>query len=387
MINSKVSRTSFVFFLGLLLSVLLLSIVVVRPYLLALIMGAILAHLTRPIYLKLQGQKKHSAVASIAVTLGLVLLMMVPSLLMIGLSLQEGISIAKAFTTTFGTDDQNSMQKLIDHISVFPVIKRFIRDPHLADQQIRNAVQSLGQSSLTLILSWLSNIPALLLQSVLMALSCCFFLLDGKRFYHWAAEKIPLEKTIRDNLTLAFTETSTSVIWATFFASSAQSAMICVSFLALGVPAVFLGAGATFLLAWIPMVGSSPVWITASIFLLLQGATLKVVLMVVTGLSTGIVDNAIRAMVLKGRNQIHPLVSLVAIIGGIQLFGILGVFLGPILAALLITLLEIWPKVARNYGIIESSKHQNPAHRSTVRQKHPTIRNHNESHRVPPLDQ
>ena len=56
------------------------------------------------------------------------------------------------------------------------------------------------------------------------------------------------------------------------------------------------------------------------------------------GLLTGLIDNVVRTLILQGRSKMHPLVSLVAIFGGMEMFGILGIFLGPILAAILIVL-------------------------------------------------
>jgi hypothetical protein len=59
--------------------------------------------------------------------------------------------------------------------------------------------------------------------------------------------------------------------------------------------------------------------------------------------------------ILKGRSKMHPLVSLVAIFGGMEMFGILGIFLGPILAAVLIALLQIWPEVGQRFGLLPGS--------------------------------
>jgi predicted PurR-regulated permease PerM len=77
--------------------------------------------------------------------------------------------------------------------------------------------------------------------------------------------------------------------------------------------------------------------------------------MVVCGLMTGLVDNFVRSMILQGRSKMHPLVSLVAIFGGIGMFGIMGVFLGPILAAVLIALLQSWPEVGQRFGLLPGS--------------------------------
>jgi len=127
------------------------------------------------------------------------------------------------------------------------------------------------------------------------------------------------------------------------------------SYLILGVPAAFLAAGATFLFAWIPLVGCSPVWLGGAIYLYSQAAILQAILMVVVGLMAGLVDNFVRPLVLQGRSKMHPLVSLVAIFGGIEMFGILGIFLGPILAAVLIALLQLWPEVGQRFGLLPGS--------------------------------
>jgi predicted PurR-regulated permease PerM len=122
------------------------------------------------------------------------------------------------------------------------------------------------------------------------------------------------------------------------------------------VPAAFLAAGATFLFAWIPLVGCSPVWLAGAIYLYAQDALLKAILMVVCGLMAGLVDNVVRPMILQGRSTMHPLVSLVAVFGGMERFGIMGILLGPILAAVLIALLQIWPEVAHRFGLLPDSK-------------------------------
>ena len=128
------------------------------------------------------------------------------------------------------------------------------------------------------------------------------------------------------------------------------------SYLLLGVPAASLAAGATFLFAWIPLVGSAPVWLTGAIYLYAQDALLQALLMVVLGLLTGLIDNVVRTLILQGRSKMHPLVSLIAVFGGIEMFGILGILLGPILAAVCIALVQLWPAVGQRFGLLPSAQ-------------------------------
>jgi predicted PurR-regulated permease PerM len=169
-------------------------------------------------------------------------------------------------------------------------------------------------------------------------------------------DKLPIAADVRVHVVQAFQETAISVIWATIAAAAAQSVVMVLSFLTLGVPAAFLAAGATFILAWIPLVGCSPVWLAGAIYLYTQEAQLHAILLVVCGLSAGLVDNFVRALILQGRSKMHPLVSLVAIFGGLKMFGLMGIFLGPILAAVLIALLQLWPVVGQRFGLLPGSK-------------------------------
>ena len=77
-------------------------------------------------------------------------------------------------------------------------------------------------------------------------------------------------------------------------------------------------------------------------------ASFGVVLAVVVGIS----DNITRPLVLRGRDEMHPLVGLVSIFGGIAMFGLMGVFIGPILSALLLSVLNTWPAVGHRFGLL-----------------------------------
>src|SRR4029434_3460266 len=220
------------------------------------------------------------------------------------------------------------------------------------ENQARRWMQSVGTGATATILGLAAHLPNIFLQLALASIACFFLLVDGHRFLCWMTDKVPIAADVQVKVVQAFQETAISVIWATLAAAAAQSAVMLLSYLTLGVPAAFLAAGATFLFAWIPLVGCSPVWLAGAIYLYAQDALLKAILMVVCGLMTGIVDNVVRPMILKGRSKMHPLVSLVAIFGGIEMFGLLGTFPWPSLAAALIALWQLWPAVGQRFGLL-----------------------------------
>ena len=343
-------RTTLVAFLVLLSAVLGLTVLMVLPYVLAVLMGGILALLSQPVLQWLTRHHVPTRVAAALVLLGVVLLLMVPLAFVVTKAIQQGITIGHNLA-----EGGVSVRALLDHVSGWTPIETLIGSPDAVETQARHWMQSVGVSATATIVGLAAHLPNLLLQLALASIACFFLLVDGHRLRDWLTDKIPIAGDVRVHVVQSFQETATSVIWATLAAAAAQSGVMLLSYLTLGVPAAFLAAGATFLFAWIPLVGSSPVWLTGAIYLYAQDALLKALLMVVLGLLTGLIDNVVRTLILQGRSKMHPLVSLIAVFGGIEMFGLIGIFLGPILAAVLITLLQLWPAVGQRFGLLPSA--------------------------------
>jgi predicted PurR-regulated permease PerM len=163
--------------------------------------------------------------------------------------------------------------------------------------------------------------------------------------------RIPLDKNIRTIVAETVEATAISVVVASIAAATVQAAIMVLSFLVLNVPGAFLAGGMTFILAWVPIFGSTPVWLFGAGYLYANGHISSAVMMIIAGLITGTIDNFVRPMILKGRGEMNPLISLVAIFGGLQMFGLFGVFIGPIMLAVVVSLLQIWPRVAKSFGL------------------------------------
>lgn len=333
-------------FLGVLAIAVVVTLRMISPYLMALAMGGVLAMMAMPLQRRLttRGFKPSSAAA--VVTIFVILVVVGPLTTFVSLAAKQAINIG----TQFAQSDF-SMADLIARIAQFAPVAEFIGDEASITQHVRDYGETVGRAASGFIVNLAKSVPEILMQLALACIACYFFLVDGRTFVAWAYSKIPLETDIRNRLAGAFKDTAISVVWASMAAAGAQALCMLVAFAALRVPGAFFAAGATFIFAWIPILGSGPVWILGAVYLVTQGATAKAIVMVVAGVLTGITDNFVRPWVLKGRGEMHPLVALVAIFGGIQMFGLLGVLFGPIMAAIVITLLQIWPLVGRRLGL------------------------------------
>lgn len=320
------------------------------PYLLSVLMGGILALILRPVFRQLI-PKLGRTWAAVAATLGVALLVITPVLIFGALALSQAIETARGLSV----QPDLSLHSLSRLAARWDVVRTVIGNTTAVEEQAREAIKSLASSAPGVFLAFFGSLPELVLQLVLALISCYFFLIDGTALMAWVRPRLPLDAEVRITLFNSFKDTAVSTLAATLTAASVQTVIVVTGFLVLGVPAAFLAGGATFIFAWVPLVGSSPVWIAAMIYLFTQGRIPSVFAMLGVGILTGISDNFVYPHVLKGRAQMHSLVSLVAIFGGIHFFGLLGVFIGPILASLLVAVLNIWPVVAERFGFVSSS--------------------------------
>jgi predicted PurR-regulated permease PerM len=331
-------------FLATLLFFVTLAVIMVLPYLEALIVGGIMATLSWRIARRFRRYGTHAAAA--IVTLGMIIVVVGPSMTFAALAVKQGIQVFQHVTA-----QSVSMTDIGEWIMALPGITYFVGDVRELQSFINDSLSSITAAATAWVLRLAATIPGLTLNVVLACLACFFFLADGERFVAWVSPKLPVDVEIFGRLRSTFQDSAISVVWASMAAALVQGLIMLFAYAVLRVPAAFLAFGATFILAWIPVAGCTPVWVVGAGYLYLNGEPTKVAIMIVLGLITGISDNFVRPAVLRGRGEMHPLVSLVAMFGGIHMFGILGVILGPILAALVITLLQVWPTVGARFGL------------------------------------
>lgn len=338
-------------FMAILVFFLILNAKMIAPFMLSILMGGVLSLLFYPYYQKLRQKHVGPIISSGIVTISVVLIVIIP-LLSFGLvAIKQGREFSKGITQ----NENLSVDAMTEKISNFRFVKPFFDDEQEVKQKLSDGIQKASASAAKFLFGAIGDIPDRLLQLVLGLIACFFFLIDGRRFLVFLHDKIPLDWDVRAKLYHSFKTTAVSVIWATIAAAAVQAAVMFIAYMILGVPGAFLAGGATFIFAWFPFIGSIPVALVGVIYLYTQDHKAAMIAMMIIGVFTGVIDNYVRPLVLKGRDEVHPLVSLVAIFGGIAMFGIVGVFVGPIFAATLIALLQTWPVVGQRFGLIFSA--------------------------------
>ena len=125
-----------------------------------------------------------------------------------------------------------------------------------------------------------------------------------------------------------------------------QGALGALAFFALGVPSALVWGVVMTFLSLIPMAGAFIVWVPAALFLVATGHLTKAIILAAWGaLVIGTVDNFLRPKLVGEKTKLHELFIFFSVIGGLKVFGVLGIVLGPVVLAVTLALLDVFRQV------------------------------------------
>ncbi len=184
---------------------------------------------------------------------------------------------------------------------------------------------------------------------LLVTLFFLFFLFrDRRKALGTVRSMVPLSEGETDEIFKRVGDTIHASIYGTLVVAAVQGALGGLMFWWLGLPAPLLWGMVMALLAVVPVLGAFVIWVPAAIFLAISGHPGKALLLTAWGtVVIGLIDNLLYPFLVGDRLRLHTAVVFVAIVGGLALFGGLGLVLGPVILALTKALVEIWRRRTR----------------------------------------
>lgn len=183
---------------------------------------------------------------------------------------------------------------------------------------------------------------------VLMIFMLFFFVRDGAEMVSTARELIPMENAYKVRLFDHLASVTRAMVYGTGLTALIQGTLVGIAFLIVGLPSPLVFGVIAALAALLPVGGTAIVWIPAAIVLAVQGRWGATIFIVIWGsLLVSLVDNVVRPMLVSGRASVGTLTVFIGVLGGIAAFGAIGLFLGPVVLALIIALIRFMLDVRR----------------------------------------
>jgi len=193
--------------------------------------------------------------------------------------------------------------------------------------------------------NYLVRIPQAILGTGLALFISYFLFRDGEKITKRIINWLPFRKKTVNKLTIQFKKITYTIVFAQLLVALVQGIIAMIGFYIFGVPlAVFWGVMTAFF-ALVPTIGTAVIWVPASLFLILSGYLTQDYIMLAKGIGLfaygifviSIIDNFLRIKIIHVKAEVHPIIVISGVIGGVSLFGAIGLFVGPILLSMLIT--------------------------------------------------
>jgi predicted PurR-regulated permease PerM len=205
------------------------------------------------------------------------------------------------------------------------------------------AVRRLEEASAVLVrmgANLVTNIFTLIADAVIAALVLFFLFRDGAAGLARLGAALPLGPKRFAELQQRINATVMANFYGVAAVGAVQGSLTALAFWVLGIGSPVLWGVVTALFSLIPVIGSATVWVPASLILLFSGHVVKGIILLAWGTGVvGLADNVVRPWIISERVRLHTIYVFFALLGGIQVFGVMGLFLGPVILSVTVALL------------------------------------------------
>jgi predicted PurR-regulated permease PerM len=344
-------------FLGFTAVSLYLCYLLFRPYLTPILFALVIAIVFYPLHRYTQRICRGPTLGALMSTLATLLLTVVPlTFLLLALSneltnLYHGLTVKSAGSGGVIAYLLRGSERITAWASRYMPVQ---------DIDVRAVVLSRLENISSSLLHYGANLVGNLFSlatSTVIALIVLFFLFrDGERLLSRLMAMLPSGQDRVSELLDRVKATVATTFYGGFAIGALQGTLTGLSFWALGIDSPILWGMAAAVFSLVPFFGSAIVWVPASIVLLFTGHPAKGIILLVLGTTViGTVDNILRPIIIHKRVRLHPVLVFFSILGGLQVFGVLGLFVGPVILSVTAALLEMVQKDAAGQSVRPAS--------------------------------
>jgi len=333
------------------IALLVLAFIVVKPILLAILFGIILAYLLRPAYLGLYKFLRSENLSALLIVLFTLSILLVPTFLLIPVVATQAIAV------------YNSMQA-IDITAIvesLPILSNSLSNPADVVAITSSFTSNFASFLLRAFQAIIFNLPSILLQIVIVLFTFFFTLRDHDKMKNYFLSVSPFPRDSHKKFYEKFTQVTNSILYGQLIVGLVQGIVAGIGYKIFGVPNALLLTILTMLVGVIPIIGPWLVWMPIDIYLFASGQTSSGIGLLIYGLLIiNWIDNLIRPFVVSKMAKMNSAIALIGMVGGLYVFGIMGLILGPLILAYLFLIAESYREKIKIKSIIIQEEKPNP---------------------------
>ncbi len=313
---------------------------VIQPFVFVLLWATVLAIAAYPLHRRLRRWGRGPAISAALTTLFVLLALLLPLAFIVTALVGEAVPAAQNL--------QAALRRLLDPDA--PAIRwidqRVDIDPYLDPAFLAGRLKTVTATVARSTIGAVGSVLEVCIQVVFVLFALYYLLRDSDRIVAALRDFIPLGTDEADRILRRSRDVISASLYGILVIAAIQGALGGLAFWFLGLSSPLLWGVTMFFLSMIPMAGAFLVWVPAAIYLLATGFWGKALILTLWGAGAiGSVDNFLRPRLVGERTKLHELVIFFSVLGGLQVFGVLGLVVGPVVVAITLTLIDVFRHV------------------------------------------
>ncbi len=315
----------------------------ISQFLMAIFMAGLFSALARPVYRRLRiwfGGRRH--LASAVTMLLMIVMVLIPAMLLVGIVVGQAIDVGQSVTPWVKQyiDQPDRITTYLQHL---PFYEQLVPYREIILEKTGQLVGSISKLIVNGLSSATLGTATFLFMTFVFLYTMYFFQMEGVKFIRKILYYLPLASDDENLMLEKFTSVTRATLKGSLLIGTLQGGLAGIAFAVAGIDnAVFWGSVMA-VLSIIPSIGSALVWGPACIILIMQGSVgAGIGLLAFCGLVVGSLDNVLRPILVGKDTRMHELMIFFGTLGGIMMFGISGIIIGPLIASLFVTIWELY---------------------------------------------
>jgi predicted PurR-regulated permease PerM len=303
---------------------------ITAPFLVPLAWSAVLAIFFYPLHEKVLRRLKPNVAATVS-TLGVTFLLIVPSLVLLFYTTKQALDAGAKAQVVLQSPDKAIPTHILDWVK--NQLPESMQDADFTDPAKRGA-EKIAAYLAAKVGGLVKNVFAFFLDLFVVLFALFFMFRDGEDVIRAVRHLLPFDPSIQEDMMHESKELIFASVAVGLLVAAIQGALGGLAFTLAGIgTAIFWGVLMGFF-SLIPVVGSALVWVPAAVWLMATGHVGKGILVAtICGIVAGVADNIVRPLLLRNRTHLNELLLFVSVLGGIEVFGLLGLVAGPTILA------------------------------------------------------
>jgi len=327
---------------------LILVIVLLRPIAISIFLGLILAYIFHSPYNKFRKMLKSKNLAAFLIVGGFLVIILAPLIVL----------------APFLTKQILNVYVFLKGFDFVPILKSLA--PSLFDSpqtlaeilaMTSSITSNLAEFLLTNLKQLAFNLSDIILQAAIVLFTFFFVLRDHKDIGDYFVSISPFPKEFKDKLILKSQQITNSILYGQVITGAVQGLVAGIGYFVFGAPNAILLTIITMMTAVIPIIGAWIVWVPVAVYLFASGNTNAAIGLAIYGLAiVSWIDNIIKPIIVSRLVKMNTGIILIGMIGGLYVFGILGLILGPLILSYLLLLAEFYKEKGVKSILLEEIK-------------------------------